>query len=253
MCTLNRGGLRLNQLLDKGSFSIFELFNQFLRHGWHFDFIFSNKPEVFFPGPALLYTLSNFINESNLRFLTKSIRDISFNELRSPSVDINNLLHDRREDLAVLKDTLNETNKNVPPKVKEYFENHPYYNDFNSSGYGRSYDPLVMHKLILKDAAEVEKFMMDSFTLLMSSLGVQDSQRSLAQAQQGFRQSRISTLLALLATVFLPASLVTGIFGMNLKELNDSGVHAWVCVVTAFVVGAVTMLPLLLVNKVMKM
>jgi Mg2+ and Co2+ transporter CorA len=35
------------------------------------------------------------------------------------------------------------------------------------------------------------------------------------------RQSRRATVLTLLAAFYLPLSLVTGIFGMNIKEFDD--------------------------------
>jgi Mg2+ and Co2+ transporter CorA len=40
------------------------------------------------------------------------------------------------------------------------------------------------------------------------------------------KQAEIATMLTLLAAVYLPLQLVTGIFGMNIAEIND-GVPAW--------------------------
>jgi len=54
------------------------------------------------------------------------------------------------------------------------------------------------------------------------------------------KQAERATMLTLLAAVYLPLQLVTGIFGMNIAEIND-GVPAWrACVVALAVAGVLT-------------
>lgn len=54
------------------------------------------------------------------------------------------------------------------------------------------------------------------------------------------RDSRRSTLLTLLAAFYLPLSLVTGIFGMNIKEFSDKAPPFYTCFEALFAVMAVT-------------
>jgi hypothetical protein len=56
------------------------------------------------------------------------------------------------------------------------------------------------------------------------------------------RQSRQATVLTLLAAFYLPLSLVTGIFGMNIKEFDDVRPSAALCFEALFAVIAVTMI-----------
>lgn len=56
---------------------------------------------------------------------------------------------------------------------------------------------------------------MDSFNLLMSSMSVLEARRSIEQAERAQR-------LTLLAFIYFPLSFVTGVFGMNVKEINGS-------------------------------
>lgn len=54
------------------------------------------------------------------------------------------------------------------------------------------------------------------------------------------RQNRRATLLTLLAAFYLPLSLVTGIFGMNIKEFNDKAPPFYLCFEALFAIIAVT-------------
>ena len=55
------------------------------------------------------------------------------------------------------------------------------------------------------------------------------------------RQSRRATLLTLLAAFYLPLTLVTGIFGMNIKEFSDDKAPpSYMCFEALFAVIAVT-------------
>lgn len=87
---------------------------------------------------------------------------------------------------------------------------------------------------ILSEVETTERFLMDTFQLLMSSINVLDSATSIQQAQS-------SQKLTQLAFIFIPLNLVTSIFGMNITEINDSPVPAWVCVVVLFVAVACTL------------
>jgi hypothetical protein len=75
----------------------------------------------------------------------------------------------------------------------------------------------------------LEKFLMDTFHLLVSSRGAINSElaRKLPQRTQRLTE---------LAFLYVPLSFVTGVFGMNVKEINDSRLPIWFF----FVVLAIT-------------
>jgi hypothetical protein len=49
-------------------------------------------------------------------------------------------------------------------------------------------------------------------------------------------RSRRGALITCLAFVYVPLSFVTGIFGMNVKEINGSHLSVWTCFVALGVV-----------------
>jgi hypothetical protein len=76
------------------------------------------------------------------------------------------------------------------------------------------YPELVLRE-ILGQTNGLEKYLMDSFTLLMSSISVMDAGSIKDQAQQGQMTIR-------LAFIYVPFSFVTDIFGMKIREINGS-------------------------------
>ncbi|KAF2716088.1 hypothetical protein K431DRAFT_29739 [Polychaeton citri CBS 116435] len=70
----------------------------------------------------------------------------------------------------------------------------------------------------------LERFLMDSFNLLISSTSVMEAE---AAVQQGIRSQRLTNL----AFLYIPLSFVTGVFGMNVREINGSPLSIWVPVV----------------------
>ena len=195
--------------------------------------------------------LSNSLWRTNLQYLTREIRRISFKDIRNPDLRINETLHDHREDLvAFLKAGLAQTTIYIPQKIDEYCE------DLRQC-YGTMQDatnltPASGHHNTLEKAVELEKFLMETFQLLMSSISVQDAKMSVAQGQLSNQQSLRATQLTILASIYVPLSFVTGIFGMNLKELNGSSLSIWVFfvgVVIATIVTAIIFLGLRVHSK----
>jgi protein-S-isoprenylcysteine O-methyltransferase Ste14 len=92
---------------------------------------------------------------------------------------------------------------------------------------------LILHD-VLEQANVLEKFLMDSFTLLMSSISVMEAGSIKEQAQQG-------QMITRLAFLYVPLSFVTGIFSMNVKEINGSPLPMWVPVAAFLVVSACTL------------
>jgi len=243
-CGKNQGGLQLPRLLELDDwydvrFSIFESLRNVFQHRWHMDLIFSNdKDLVLFPGPPLLYMLSSSLWKSNLQYLSEDIKRISFMEIRRPNAKTNDALHDRREDLAYIKSGLTETVTYVQHDIRDYFFDNAYYTHMKTIT--RNDNPVRALEQTLKDAGDLEAFLMETFQLLMSSTSVQEAQLSSKQALVSSQQGLRATQLTLLASIYVPLSFVTGIFGMNLKELNGSNLSIWVCIVGMIVAAFVT-------------
>jgi hypothetical protein len=76
-------------------------------------------------------------------------------------------------------------------------------------------NPDLILREILEQTNMLEKFLIDSFTLLMSSISVIGAGSIKDQAQQGQMTIR-------LAFLYLPFCFVTDIFSMNIREINGS-------------------------------
>ena len=212
----NRGGLLVPQLFSQKSYSLFSSFKSFFQHKWHFGALFQDIPGVL-PEHALLYLMVSSIWETNLRFINSDIKRISFRDLRNPKEGTNDELHDCRENLESLKSSIAETLKWTPVQLGDFFESLRVHQA--DDGYP-TLQPLQALKATMEEAEKLQGFLMDTFQLLMSSISVRDSKLGMEQAQQ-------QSWLTQLASLYLPLSVLTGIFGMNLKEINDSHVPFW--------------------------
>lgn len=247
----NYGGVILPYLHSQDGYSLFESLQSFFQHPWHLNVLFGirklgdkqyeiDPSQTVLPSHALLYLLSSSLWETNLRHLTGQIKHISFKQIRNPNLEINIVLHDRREDLARLKDGLAETVMWAPENVRQYFESNPYWKrSLNDSRWNQS--PIENMSRLIDEATKLEAFLMETFQLLMSSISVQDNRLSIDQSQ---RASRLTTL----AFIYVPLSFVTGVFGMNVQQINHTGLNIWVCFVTIVGVVIVT-IPIFLAVK----
>jgi Mg2+ and Co2+ transporter CorA len=157
-----------------------------------------------------------------LRLLDSDIKRVSFDNIQNPHMDIATKLHGLREDLAYLRAEVGHMIRFTPPALVRYYNEG---SDENQS-YRPREDPVNSSQRIADDAAVLEQFLTDSLNLLIASIALRDSQRA--------------DMLTWLAAVYVPLSFVTGIFGMNLRELNDSSLPVWVCLEVLGVVLLVT-------------
>ena len=74
----------------------------------------------------------------------------------------------------------------------------------------------------------------------MSLISVQDARMSIEQSQLRNQQSLRATQLTILVSIYVPLSFVTGVFGMNLKQFNGSGLSLRVCFVGIVIATIVT-------------
>ena len=248
--SLNRGGLQLQPLFElreqrRIHYSLFESLKSAFMHEWQKALVFTcyrgQTSTDILPAPILCYLLSNSTCRTNLRYLSREIRRISFQEIRYPNSGINQRLHDRREDLvAYLKAGLAETSLYIPPLIDKYMEGlQSRTGIFTNSA---RHNTTAAHQQTLLEALELERFLMETFQLLMSSISVQDAKLGIEQSQLSNQQSLRATQLTILASIYVPLSFVTGVFGMNLRELNGSGLSIWVFFVGVIIAAIVTAL-----------
>ncbi|KAF9734672.1 hypothetical protein PMIN06_006180 [Paraphaeosphaeria minitans] len=237
----SRGGILLPQLFNRDHYSLFESLRTVFQHGWHSSLLFEDIKGVL-PGHPMLYMISSSLWETNLGFLTATIRNISFRDLRNPSDSTNDKLHDQRQDLDYLRTFVMETLKWHPSTLPSYFLSLHKYNERHRSNIAdNSEHPLQNLTRILEDAEKLQRFLIDTFQLLMSSISVRESRLSIEQARLSAEQARRSAWLTQLASVYLPLSVVTGIFGMNLKEISDRPPRWWWAAVVLVVLVVCTM------------
>ena len=170
----------------------------------------------------MLYVLATSIRKTKLQSLETDVQRIAFVEIRMPSIHLNDELHNHRRDLADLRAEVTKTIKYVPGSVRQPPLIRTTFSD----------EPLLD---ILEGANTTERLLIDTFQLLMSSISILDSQKSIEQNQRGQR-------LTQLAFIYIPLSFVTGVFGMNVKEINGSPLSIWVAVVALVITAVCTAL-----------
>jgi len=203
-----------------------------LQHYWQIEYIHSVNG--IFANAPLLYVLCNSLWESNLRNLNEKINHINFHSIRNPNLSISDSLHDIREDLARLMSSVDETTLYARSSVSTYLQNIPVASKFQT----KSRDSLARLADINKRAEKLHVFLMETFQLLVNTVAVRDSQYSIKQAeealkqtQQSLKQTEQSVFLTRLAAVYLPLSVTTGLFGMNLREINGAVPRVWAFIV----------------------
>ncbi|KAK5134758.1 hypothetical protein LTR08_006133 [Meristemomyces frigidus] len=210
-------------------YDLYEGIESFLMHRSHLWVFFSQEGAL--QVQPFLYLLSSSLWQTNLNRLHDEIKHVSFEEIRMPSMKTNEHLHDLRQLLASLREGVQETNTYMPTTLSDFYDHVP---DIGYGGVGYL-SPAREHLCILEDAAKLETLLMETFQLLMSSLSIRDSQTSIQQSRRG-------TVLTVLAFIYVPLSFITGIFGMNIEEVNGSPLKVWVCFVALGVVIGTTAL-----------
>jgi hypothetical protein len=67
----------------------------------------------------------------------------------------------------------------------------------------------------------------DTFQLLIGAIAIKDSEIQKKLARESKLQARRSTALTALAAIYLPLSLTTGVFGMNILEIDQGKPRYW--------------------------
>ena len=209
------------QLFDRPEFSLSECLCRFLSHEWHFDVLFadSSKKDKSIASETFLYLVVASTWASNQRHLRTQIKHIGFEDIRRPNIQITDSLHYCRHNLDQLRTEVAYAKSWIQAVVHE--ELLEVQKSMDPDAHVRL--PGALLQATFDEAETTEKFLMDTYQLLMSSISVLDSQTSIDQA----RRAQTLTQLAL---IYVPFSFVTSIFGMNVKEINGSSLSVWVCV-----------------------
>jgi len=208
-------------------YDLFGLMKTSMRYGWLRDCLFvdtktaDGRHFAAIRAHPLVYVLIDAAWTQNLRHLTDVVKDISFENVEKPHTDAVMAMHELREDLDYAKGELAKAVRYAPPTLADYFER-----SASSKWYQRDAMPLVFLSEMQHDAAALDEFLTNSLNLLLATIALRDSQRA--------------DMLTWLAALYVPLSFVTGIFGMNLRELNDSSLPVWICLEVLGVVLLVT-------------
>jgi Mg2+ and Co2+ transporter CorA len=209
-----------------------------LQHDWHFYVMFHSDFEALHPG-ELLHLISAFLHRSNFIAIDREIKAISFQELPNPDMRTNSKLLTLRELLSELATGTAETHGNASSDIERFIDD-GILRYMNSGEQLDCYSPIKRLAAISQQASDLQRFLMDSFQLLMSSVSIAESQNATKQAMLSMEQAERTAKLTQLAFVYIPLTFVTSIFGMNVRELVDPVLPVWVCFVTLFVVAAAT-------------
>jgi hypothetical protein len=180
-CSRNRGGLPVPQLYAHRRFSAFDSLQSFCAHDWHLDVL--QDPEKAIDPTEFCYLLSASLWRTNYRYIDGEIKQIAFKDLRTPSISVNNRLHDLRRDLHTLKDETFLTRTWMPDEIAKW-----------QSAQIDGAMPLGMLSEVIDDSQALERFLMDTFQLLMSSISVLDSQASILDARRSARLTQLATI-----------------------------------------------------------
>lgn len=226
------------RLTDQQAFSPLQILANAFEHQWQIDLIFNTS--YTFPNVPFLYVLSNSAWATRFRRLDKRIKDVCLRKIRDTSngLEIVNSLHDLREDLSNLRFFIEETIFYTADNAQDFFSELKR----RDSTINMRRTPVEGHSSIKADADQLHIFFMENIQLLLGIISIQDAQHSIQQTHK-------STILTALATIYLPLSLATSIFGMNLQEMNGSGPKIWIFAVVCAVILILTSAAVLLVFK----
>jgi len=238
----------LPQLFMGGSSSLFDIFESFFSYRWHRSVLF-DKNEVIEP-EVLLTLLCVSMWQSNLQLLKSDIEDVSFREMRKQirlqhqaSGSVNDRLHDRRAELSYLRREIAYLRQWMKDDVKQAAKVKVV-----SSGFEHSSVPFHTLLVLIRKANSLQNFLMDTSQLWMAILQFENTLLHIDQARdsnkiatdnnkmvaagekradKSTRQTGRATALTFLAAIYLPMTLASGLFGMNIREVSgDSDMNA---------------------------
>jgi len=85
----------------------------------------------------------------------------------------------------------------------------------------------------------IAKTINEEIQLFIASVSIRDSEVMLEDSKIMKQQAARTTLLTTLAIIYLSLQLITGIFGMNIKEITGDGIPRWWACLAALGAGGV--------------
>ncbi|KAI0545454.1 hypothetical protein F4679DRAFT_561015 [Xylaria curta] len=95
---------------------------------------------------------------------------------------------------------------------------------------------------IEREIARTEALARDYLQHHVGMFSLEESRASIKQAKIALEESKRTKLITVLAIFFVPISLSTSVFGMNIHELNENGQSLWVFILTTVLIVAATMI-----------
>jgi hypothetical protein len=161
----------------------------------------------------VLSPLIGYAWSSSVEHLSDLLSQQRSRALMQPSMGTYLPLVDLRRPILGMLDTISSVIQAIPRYEEAYYQGYP--NRFAQQS-STSRDNLPWSRA-LRDANSalqvLQRELNDEIHLVIGAVTVQDSDASKRQAER-------ATLLTLVAAVYLPLTLVTSIFGMNIREID---------------------------------
>jgi Mg2+ and Co2+ transporter CorA len=186
----------------------FDIFSRFYYR--YYDSIQKHFRINFMPNSQMQRSLVCYAWEIHLTHLTDDIEHTQRIGLEDPTVD--SLRH-----INVQRRHVQQAAKDIE-KCLELFE--PDSHTLEQEPYN---EHLLESRGLEGKAAALKQDINDTTTLLIGAISVMDARASRIQARR-------STALTALAAIYLPLSLATGVFGMNIREINHGSPKWWAAV-----------------------
>ncbi|KAL8646116.1 MAG: hypothetical protein Q9226_007010 [Calogaya cf. arnoldii] len=91
-----------------------------------------------------------------------------------------------------------------------------------------------------EEANRLEGQIREHLQLQTGILALKESRKSIEVSNQQIQENRRVKTITILAFIYVPLTLTTSIYGMNLQQLNGSGQTVWIFVVTAVIALVIT-------------
>lgn len=154
------------------------------------------------------WTLAASQWQANLDYLKDAFRRRRFDALARPGMNTYLPLIHLRQLIVGMRDHLPRAQQDSRLLENDIGADEPFRLSLPPSGLGRKLAQIA------EDIDKLDKELNDEIHLIIGAVTVQDSDANKQQTER-------ATLLTLLAAVYLPLTLVTGIFGMNIQEIDQ--------------------------------
>jgi hypothetical protein len=170
-------------------------------------------------GAMLPWLLAFFAWKDSFRHLSAELDYLMTKAATGPSTEDFSWLNNCRRACQKFSDDL-----------KDYVEQlHARRLEVDSGRFHHENDEFLVARLtLLQDQLpDMKQEFNDTFQLLLGSSAVRDAETQKVLARESKIQAKRATALTALAAVYLPLSLATGVFGMNISEINGGTPKYW--------------------------